>query len=275
MSREDREQELAALAPKVRRDRRVRAGIVIGAVLIALVCIIAMYSQVLSNRAHIDALRGELDRADTAAVQVAQEQQDQAQSVKALCDSGAVTQDAQGQAVCERAETVVAEDPVEKVQAVKGEAGTPGATGAQGPQGIPGRDGAAGAAGSDGAPGTPGPTGPPGPQGTVGAAGAIGTAGANGSDGAQGLAGPQGVPGEPGPAGPAGAPGPKGDPGAQGDPGPAGPQGADGRSITDAQCSGDTGRWTVVYSDGAAADGGPCITPSSTPTPTPTEEPTP
>lgn len=288
MSHEEREQVLASLEPKVRRDRLVRAVIVAAAVSIALLCVIALYSQGLSNRAHIEALRGELDRADTAAVQVAQEQQDQAQSVKALCDSGAIEQDPQGTAVCEQAEKAVAEDPATKVQQVKGEAGPPGSTGAQGPQGIPGKDGAtgpAGAQGDTGATGSPGVTGPTGAPGQTGAPGLAGPTGAPGSDGQaggkgdpgttgpQGPAGPAGPQGEPGPAGPPGEPGKDSTvPGPAGEAGPQGPQGDPGRGITSAQCDPDTGRWAITYTDATNSDGGPCITQTATP---PTEEPTP
>lgn len=59
--------------------------------------------------------------------------------------------------------------------------------------------------------------------------------------------------------GPSGAAGKDGQDGAPGATGPAGADGKDGRGVADTQCSPDTGRWTVTYTDGATADGGPCM----------------
>jgi len=78
--------------------------------------------------------------------------------------------------------------------------------------------------------------------------------------GARGPAGPSGEPGEDGRDGVDGQPGAQGDPGPAGPSGPAGPQGDDGRSIVDANCDPDTGRWEISYSDGSIdSDAGPCM----------------
>lgn len=66
----------------------------------------------------------------------------------------------------------------------------------------------------------------------------------------------------PGPAGQdSTTPGPKGE-----DSTVPGPTGAEGRGIQDAQC-GDSGRWTITYTDGTSADGGACRSGPITPIP--------
>lgn len=105
----------------------------------------------------------------------------------------------------------------------------------------------------------PGPSGPPGKDGRNGRPGRNGTDGADGQngtpgeDGSPGSDGQDGLPGEPGPSGPPGQDGVDGQNGADGQ------DGEDGRSITDAQCSAETGRWTISWSDGTTSDGGPCM----------------
>lgn len=76
---------------------------------------------------------------------------------------------------------------------------------------------------------------------TFGCTGDVGTDGKDGKDGRDGA--DSTVPG------PAGATG------------PAGPAGADGRGIQSLMCDETTGRWTVIYTDGVAADAGACMTP--------------
>lgn len=277
------DQATRELEPRVRRDRRVRVAIVVGSVLVGIAALLALYSLALSNRAQLGALRDEADRSDTAAVQVAQEKQDQAKSVAELCEAGEVDQSTtRGKAVCAEAQHSADDDPAEQVEAVKGD---PGERGPQGPQGIPGRagepgpSGKPGKAGENGADGSdssiPGPPGTdgsvstvPGPEGADGADGEEGAAGAAGSDGSDST-----VPGPRGERGPAGAgstvPGPQGPPGPSG---ADGEDGSDGRGIADAQCGGD-GRWQVTYTDGTTDDAGPCLAESPddpAPTPTPT-----
>jgi hypothetical protein len=86
-----------------------------------------------------------------------------------------------------------------------------------------------------------------------GCAGGVGPKGDTGDDGKPGTNGTDGA------AGPAGPTGPSGPPGADGT---DGQDGADGRSITNAECIADTGRWRITYSDGDVDDdAGPCLDP--------------
>ncbi len=236
----------------------------------------------------IDALEERANSSDTAAQEIAGAKQDQARSIRELCESGAIEQDERGQQVCEDAATAAEEDPAEQVASV-------GATGPRGPQGLPGRAGQDGADGADASPAEPGRDGRdgadgsdgedstvPGPEGEPGADGTDSTVpgpqgerGAAGADG-QSVTGPTG---DPGPPGAKGAPGESvtGPPGPPWERGPAGADGSAGRGITDAQ-RGTDGRWTITYSDDTSEDAGPCIaaTPDDpAPTPTPTEEVTP
>lgn len=276
-------------------------------VLLALLAVAVVYglSMGADRQRQIDALEERAESSDTAAQEIAGAKQDQARSIRELCDSGAIEQDERGKQVCEDAEAAAEEDPAEQVAAV-------GATGPRGPQGIPGRAGTDGQDGADGAdaspalPGrdgrdgqdgadsiVPGPAGAPGADGedgedsTVpGPQGATGSTGADGQSvtGPQGPAGPKGDTGATGPAGKDGAPGknstvpgPQGPAGERGPAGADGEDGQDGRGIESAQCGSD-GRWTITYSDDTSEDAGPCIaaTPDEpAPTPTPTEEVTP
>lgn len=270
-----RDQEIDQIERETRRARAIKRWIIMGCILITVATLIALYTIAVSNRAQLRALQGEADRADTAAVSVAQEKQDQAKSIVELCESGAIEMDERGQQVCEDAHAVAQEDPVEKAEAVKGESGE---RGPQGPAGPPGSPGPSGTAGDAGAPGTAGPPGGPGSPGTPGEAGSAGEPGAAGGPGAPGGDGPKGDPGPPGPKGDPGPAGPAGADGAPGAPGETGPSGADGRGITDAQCGAD-GRWDLTWTTGETTDAGPCIVapeiPAPTPEPTPTEEVTP
>lgn len=72
-------------------------------------------------------------------------------------------------------------------------------------------------------------------------------------------AGPCAEPGLPGASGAPGKDGADGQDGVQGPAGPAGANGKDGRGVQSVVCDEVSGRWTVTYSDGASADGGPCI----------------
>lgn len=236
----------------------------------------------------IDALKERAESSDTAAQEIAGAKQDQARSIRELCESGAIEQDERGQQVCEDAAAAAEEDPAEQVASV-------GATGPRGPQGLPGRAGQDGADGADASPAEPGRDGRDGADGSDGEDSTVpGPEGEPGTDGADSnVPGPQGERGAAGadgqsvtgPKGDPGPPGAKGDPGEsvtgpQGPPGERGPAGADGsagRGIADAQCGTD-GRWTITYSDDTSEDAGPCIaaTPDDpAPTPTPTEEVTP
>lgn len=228
----------------------------------------------------INALQDQATQSDTAAVEVAEERQAQARSVRELCESGAIELDAAGQAVCDEASRAAEEDPAVTVAQAKGDRGPEGPRGPAGVAGPRGPAGADGTDGTDGPAGTDGATGPEGADGAPGVDGAPGEAGDTGPAGATGDTGPRGETGE---TGPQGSPGPQGDPGPvgpSGDPGPAGPageDGTDGRGIASATCDPATGRWTITYTDDTTEDGGPClVTPESPdPTPTPTEEVTP
>ena len=241
----------------------------------------------------VDALAEQLSDSDQAAVEVAEQRQAQARTVLELCESGAIEQDAAGQAVCDEAEQAAQEDPEQAVAQAKGEQGP------QGPPGRPGRDGADGADGADASPAEPGRDGRdgtdgddstvPGPTGAPGADGEDSTVpGPKGDQGESvkgekcdtGAAGRDGksVTGPQGPVGPAGKDGAPGKdstvPGPAGPSGPPGADGSDGRGIKSAQCGTD-GRWTITYSDDTSEDAGPCIaaTPDDpAPTPTPEEE---
>lgn len=286
-----------------RSSRRRRLGVW------ALVAVLAVLSGVLAyvliaggqRQEQVDALEEQLSDTDKAAVEVAEQRQQQARTVLELCESGAIEQDDAGKAACAEAEQAAEQDPAQTVaQAKSGPPGPPGPPGRPGSDGADGQDGTAGeageqgapgSAGADGAPGTdgadgadgddgaPGAAGAPGEQGEAGPAGDPGKAGSDGkpgSTGAQGATGAKGDPGTAGPPGATGEQGPKGDPGPSGERGPAGADGTDGvdgRGIADAQCGSD-GRWDITYTDGAVQDGGPCLVTPETPdpTPTPTEE---
>ena len=114
----------------------------------------------------VDALAEQLSDTDQAAVQVAEQRQAQARTVLELCESGAIEQDAAGQAVCDEAELAAQEAPEQAVAQAKGEQGPQGPRGPAGPSGADGSDGADGADGSNG---TPGETGPAGAEGADGA----------------------------------------------------------------------------------------------------------
>lgn len=260
-------------------------------VLLALLAVAVVYglSMGADRQRQIDALEDRAESSDTAAQEIAGAKQDQARSIRELCDSGAIEQDERGQQVCEDAATAAEEDPAEQVAAV-------GATGPRGPQGLPGRagtdgkDGADGADASPAAPGrdgvdgadgvdgvdstVPGPAGAPGADGedgedsTVpGPQGATGSTGADGQSvtGPQGPAGPKGDTGATGPAGKDGAPGkdstvpgPQGPAGERGPAGADGEDGQDGRGIESIRC-GDDNQWQVTYTDGESeAVSGPC-----------------
>jgi len=196
-----------------------------------------------------------------------QEKQGLAEEFDAACKSDDFAQSAAGSSICEKAEQVASEPSTP----LAGPQGIQGVPGPRGEQGFPGPAGSPGAPGKDST--VPGPVGPQGLAGLLGLTGGrgepgipgpVGPVGATGSPGADStVPGPPGATGATGPAGPAGAdstvPGPAGSPGEPGPPGPAGMNGADGRGITSAFC-GDTGRWTITYTDGATQDGGQCRT---------------
>lgn len=271
-----REEEFEVEAAAWQRDRiLIRRGIPAIIALLTIAFVVYMLVVGGQRQSQIDALAAQLSDTDAAAVQVAEQRQQQARTVLELCEAGAIEQDDAGQAVCDEAERAAEEAPAETVAQAKGETGPQGPRGPAGPagrdgvDGKDGRDGKAGTAGEtgpaglDGAAGEPGPAGAPGEQGATGETGAAGAQGATGPKGDPGPAGPQGATGEQGPAG---------------DPGPAGADGVDGRGIESATCSTDTGRWTITYTTGEAEDAGPCIatTPDDpAPTPTPTQEVTP
>ena len=265
--------ELDRSIARDQRTRRILAAVLI-VVSVALAGVVAYLAMIAGgNRAAIASLAQQRDKADTAAVQVAQERQDQAKTIRALCDSGGIKQDAQGAAVCSQARHEATTTAQEKVAAIKGDTGP---AGAQGPQGIPGDPGPTGPAGATGAPGAKGEAGAQGPEGEAGKTGPTGAPGAAGEKGAPGEAGAVGKDGTPGATGATGEKGATGDPGPagpKGDPGPAGAtgeRGPAGRGIAKLHCDGT--RWTVTYTDSTTADAGPCVAP---PTPTPTEVPTP
>lgn len=70
---------------------------------------------------------------------------------------------------------------------------------------------------------------------------------------------PAGTDGEPGAQGQTGDQGPEGPPGPAGVDGKNGTDGKDGRGVESATC-GESGRWTVTYTDGTTSDGGECRT---------------
>ena len=305
------DKQLQDLEVKASRDRRWKRIIVTGSVIIALLALLTLFFMTAKNAGQLAALRTEADRSDTAAVEVAQEKQDQARSLKALCESGAIKQDERGKAVCEQAKRDASEDPEKAVEQRKGQPADEGAQGPQGPQGPPGAPGVGtpgkpGAQGPPGAPGTPGrpgdqgPQGPPGIAGAVGKAGVDGIAGARGEPGAPGNDGSDGAPGEPGADGAKGAPGndgadgadgkdgaagpvgPKGDTGAtgpagpKGDPGAPGADGKPGAPGTDGRGitsaqCGADGRWTLTWSTGETTDAGQCLM-TQAPAPAPTTD---
>lgn len=269
MSDAERGDEMIATAER-REDRRRRASslgwIVLVLLMVALVAIqLVAWQGAQRRQAAIEHLQDELHSADAAAVQVADEKREQARSITELCEAGLIKQDKVGRELCDEAVKAAAEEPEQVVTAAKGE---PGRQGERGPRGLPGETGPRG---------EPGETGPRGPEGSDGKPGADGEPGPNGADGSNGA---DGAPGDPGPVGatgdtgatgPQGPVGPKGDPGPQGptgDTGPAGANGTDGRSITDAQCIPDTGRWEITWSDDTTSDAGPCLAEPTTPDPT-------
>ncbi|MGP5375298.1 hypothetical protein ACTXM8_04770 [Brachybacterium alimentarium] len=301
MTREEEDEHLDKLDKQVRRDQRMRKIFVIGALVIAIAALIFTVASASGNRARLDTLEGEVDRSDSAAQSIAQEKQDQAQSIRALCESGAIKMDDRGKQVCSDAQQAADDDPAEKVQAVKGDPGQPGP---RGPQGIPGSPGPKGPAGKDGEDSTvagpvgepghpgiqgvagpqglagkdgdvgpvggPGDPGPSGSKGDTGTNGSKGTKGDTGATGPKGSTGDKGATGSQGPAGPKGDTGPAGPAGAKGSTGSDGEDGTDGRGIADAQCT--DGRWSITYTDDTTTDAGPCIVTPETPDPTPTEE---
>src|SRR5690606_15041170 len=136
------------------------------------------------NNRILEESEAERAESDRAAVDVAQERQDQARSISELCESGEVDQDTErGRRVCEEAQESAEKDPAEQVQVAKGEPGATGERGAQGPQGVagekgePGAPGKTGPAGEDGAPGATGPKGDQGIRGVPGEKGDVGAAG--------------------------------------------------------------------------------------------------
>lgn len=303
-------EELTELDRHARRNRIMRrVGMVAMIVGVFVLVGYILYSGGQRER-EIDALQAIASRSDSAATEVAQERQDQARSVKELCESGAIEQDDAGKAVCDEARVTAEENPEEVVAAASGpegpkgakgdrglagkdgakgdrgpagetgEQGEQGPIGATGPQGDQGIRGLPGDKGDIGAQGDPGPLGPvgaagdPGSDGEPGTPGADGSPGARGEPGSTGKQGPIGATGPAGPTGPAGEPGPQGIPGEQGAPGEDGEDGTSGRGIESATCSPDTGRWTIEYTDETTGDGGPCIaTPEAPATPPePTEE---
>lgn len=274
-----RTEELEYLEKRHRRDSIVRRILIVVAVIAALAAIGWSLVQSAANDRRIDQLRTSAEDSDTAAVSVAQEQQDQARTIADLCASGDVDQSTEaGKAVCLDATKDAAVDPEDKLETARGETG---ARGPVGPQGVPGEDGETGKPGEDGDDGSSGADGAPGDAGTDGEAGSDGAPGVDGESGADGEAGADGTsgaPGEAGPAGPQGETGPQGDAGPQGPAGETGPRGEpgaageDGRGLTDAQCDPDTGRWILTWTDDETSDGGPCLAPTDTPTDPPTEE---
>lgn len=263
-----------------------RAALV-GLILAVVAIQIYLYALGKEREREIDALQSQATQSDTAAVEVAEDRQAQARSVRELCESGAIEQDAAGKAVCDEASRTAEQDPTETVAQAKGERGPEGPRGPMGAQGPAGADGDDGAAGTSGTPGTTGPVGAAGSDGTPGEAGAPGGPGTAGEAGAPGETGPRGSAGDTGATGPQGPPGPAGTAGKDstipgpagpaGPPGPTGEPGTDGRGIASAICDSETGRWTITYTDDSTSDGGTCIaTPDDpAPTPTPTEEVTP
>lgn len=300
-------EELTELDRYARRNRIMRrVGMVATIVGVFVLIGYILYSGGQRER-EIDALQAIASRSDSAATEVAQERQDQARSVKELCESGAIEQDDAGKAVCDEARVTAEENPEEVVEAASGpegpkgakgdrglagkdgakgdrgpagetgEQGEQGPIGATGPQGDQGISGLPGDKGDIGAQGDPGPLGPVGAAGDPGSDGEPGAPGADGNPGARGEpggTGEQGPIGATGPAGPAGPAGPPGEPGADGTDGDDGTSGPPGRGIESATCSPDTGRWTIEYTDETTGDGGPCIaTPEAPATPPePTEE---
>ena len=240
-----------AILSQARRTARVRMALIITLLSVCLVAVVILAWRQQTGRDRIAALEQENARADAAAVSVAQSQQDQARTIADLCAAGAITQDDVGKRVCQDARQAAAKPPEETVREAK-TGSDQVVPGPRGPQGVPGRDG------QDST--VPGPPGKPGPAGKDGAPG---------KDGADStVPGPQGAQGEPGPAGKDGAPGPAGP---AGPPGPAGKDGHPGRGIKDAQCSAETGRWTITWTDATTSDAGPCL--PTPPTPTPGETP--
>lgn len=266
---------------KLRRDRWIRNVVWVGLFVLILAALGGLYVMAAENTKAVHEIAAQRDEADGAAVEVAQEQQDQGRRISDLCASGEVdTSTQRGKRVCEDAETAAGTSPDERIEAAKGDQGPTGPRGAQGPQGIPGIPGEPGRDGQDGTPGADGDPGIPGTDGADGAPGEDGEDGAPGTDGAPGSTGPKGSQGGTGTRGRDGAtgpPGPQGPAGPRGETGPAGdrgPAGSNGRGITDAQCGTD-GRWTITYTDGNTDDAGPCLAESPddpAPTPTPTEE---
>ncbi|MDN5686452.1 MAG: hypothetical protein L0G94_07175 [Brachybacterium sp.] len=296
MTREEEDEAIEDLGASTRRDRVMRRVVLLGFLTVALAAVAWALVTGAQNQHRINALEAVASESDDAAVEVAQQKQDQARSIVALCEAGAVKQDDAGKQVCDTARKDAQDDPAETVRTVKGDPGVPGPQGPQGPEGDPGPTGPAGEDGDDstipgprGVPGddstVPGPPGDdgddstvPGPPGEDGTDGEDSTVpGPQGKPGPAGDRGPQGERGPAGPQGPAGAgeqgpAGERGPAGPQGEQGPPGSDGQNGRGIEDAQC-GDEGRWTITYTDGSTDDGGPCIadTPDSpAPTPTPT-----
>lgn len=291
---------------------RRRLGI--AALVLIVLAVTAGFAVLLSfsaeNNRILEESEAERAESDRAAVDVAQERQDQARSISELCESGEVDQDTErGRRVCEEARESATKDPAEQVQVAKGETGATGERGAQGPQGIPGQKGETGEPGpegepgEDGEPGATGAQGPQGDQGIRGVPGEKGDVGETGADGSQGPVGPTGADGASGSRGEPGAPGSRGETGATGQQGPQGAtgergpegergpagekgekgekgadgadgeDGADGRGVASMVC-GDDGRWDVTYTDGEVEDGGVCReVQAEDPEPEPTDPP--
>lgn len=266
------DEELEVADRKHRRDQRIRRGLIWALMIALIAAVVYVLWSGEETEQRVDALTTQITQSDGAAVEVAEQRQAQARTIRELCESGAIEQDAAGQAACDDAAEVAAEDPAETVAQAKGARGPEGP---RGPAGPPGRDGADGSdgesvTGPQGAPGVPGPAGVDGEDSTIpGPAGEPGQDGAPGADGEDStVPGPRG---EPGPQGDPGPAGPTGEPGPAGPAGPEGEDGIDGRGIASATCDPATGRWTITYTDDTTSDGGTCIATPDDPEPTPTQ----
>lgn len=135
MTHEDNDR-LAALEHTERRTAwRRRVGI-LALILIVVGMTVGLGVQLslsLENNRILEESQQEASEANDAAVEVAQEKQDQARSVSDLCESGEIdTETERGKRVCEEAAQSASEEPDEQVQAAKGAPGPPGEDDADG-----------------------------------------------------------------------------------------------------------------------------------------------
>lgn len=120
MTREEEDEHVDGLVRKISRDRVLRRIAAFALLALALGAMGWALVSTAENNTRLADLEEDAQSSDRAATSVAQEKQDQARSILALCEDGAIKQDAAGKQACADAEEAAGEDPAEKIQAVKG-----------------------------------------------------------------------------------------------------------------------------------------------------------